>query len=372
MQSQQDLRHKGPRGPFLDVRAVHSLLGPLPYGKIGSLPLQLLYFQLDAFLRKAAENYSPAVGTIPSRLLEHNRTRSKNNGRCDFLSIDADVVFTYDAVTKHTDMTFKAYFENPGYERPPHEQRVVLHILVKDSDGTQRSISIPLQALMQHFGNPDAGHQGYCHTIVFHDDQGSPIEEWRYIGVTSRNWLVRMEEHAEEIRSGSNKRFHAAWRTYAGSCNITLASELIVLNHTFEGIMAWEEEQVDAEMKRGHCLNMIPGGFKGLRFLHEHRIITKDRLTLAEREEAIAEYVRRIGAPSRLPNLLLAKLWLNDDFYLKVLAGRSDVLTPGQVLDIRRLHAEGKSPALISEIVGARNIAQVQRVLDNKTYKRVV
>ena len=83
MQSQQDLRHKGPRGPFLDVRAVHSLLGPLPYGKIGSLPLQLLYFQLDAFLRKAAENYSPAVGTIPSRLLEHNRTRSKNNGRCD-------------------------------------------------------------------------------------------------------------------------------------------------------------------------------------------------------------------------------------------------------------------------------------------------
>lgn len=95
-------------------------------------------------------------------------------------------------------------------------------------------------------------------------------------------------------------------------------------------------------------------------------------MTLAEREEAIAEYVRRIGAPSRLPNLLLAKLWLNDDFYLKVMAGRSDVLTPGQVLDIRRLHAEGKSPALISEIVGARNIAQVQRVLDNKTYKRVV
>src|SRR5262249_5926666 len=111
--------------PFLDVRAVHSLLGPLPHGKIGSLPLQLLYFQLDAFLRGAAKSYAPAVGTIPLKLLEHNRTRTKNNGTCDLLPIDADVVFTYDAPTEHTDMTFKAYFENPGFERPPHEHRVV-------------------------------------------------------------------------------------------------------------------------------------------------------------------------------------------------------------------------------------------------------
>jgi hypothetical protein len=33
---------------------------------------------------------------------------------------------------------------------------------------------------------------------------------------------------------------------------------------------------------------------------------------------------------------------------------------------------KGSRPVLIAEIVGARNIAQRQRVLDGKTYKRIV
>jgi hypothetical protein len=34
----------------------------------------------------------------------------------------------------------------------------------------------------------------------------------------------------------------------------------------------WEEDQVDIHMAAGNSLNMIPGGFKGNRFLHEHRL----------------------------------------------------------------------------------------------------
>jgi hypothetical protein len=221
------------------------------------------------------------------------------------------------------------------------------------------------------YGDVTQGHQGYSHSIVFMEPDGGTLKEAFYIGVTSRNWLVRMEEHLAEMRGGSNKRFHAAWRAYAGDTNVMLSSELIVLSHTFEGIMAWEEEQVDAMMEAGKSLNMIPGGFKGLRFLHEHRLTDKVEISLEERDRAIAAYARRVGVRAGVPNLFLAELWRDDEFYLKVLAGRSDVLTPGQVLAIRDLAAKGRTPQQIFETVGARNVEQVQRVLQGKTYTRV-
>jgi hypothetical protein len=129
-------------------------------------------------------------------------------------------------------------------------------------------------------------------------------------------------------------------------------------------------------MAAGNSLNMIPGGFKGLRFLHEHRLTTRLEITIEERDAAIteyakAEYERRGARGAGVPNLLLSKLWLDDEFYLKVLAGRSDVLTPAQVVAIRQLAAEGKTEAQIAGIVEARNIEQVKRVLSGKTYRRI-
>lgn len=287
------------------------------------------------------------------------------------LPIDADVVFTYDAKSKKTDVRFKAYFQNVGFERPVAQHRVVLHVQVKESNDLKRSVSVPLQSLMVGWGDVAEGHQGYSHSITFFDEEDSVVEQWYYIGITSRNWLERMEEHFREMRSGSNKRFHAAWRTYAGNSRVMLCSELIVLNHSFDGIMDWEEEQVDLLMAERKALNMIPGGRKGLRFLHEHRLTTSANISLEERENAINEYVRRGGIRAGVPNLFLAKLWRDEEFYLKVLAGRDDVLTPAQVISIRKLAAEGKDERFICEIVEARNIDQVKRVLAGKTYKRI-
>lgn len=355
---------------YLDLNAIHHLLGHIQHGRIGSLPVSLLYFQLEAFLKGAEKTYAQPVGCIPRQLLEHNKQARKLH-LCEFAQIDADVVFIYDAATKRTDMQWKAYFEHTQFARPAPEQRVVLHIRVKEATGLTRSVSVPLQVLMMGYGDITQGHQGYSHSIVFMEPDGGMLKEVFYIGVTSRNWLVRMEEHLAEIRGGSNKRFHAAWRAYAGDTNVMLSSELIVLSHTFEGIMAWEEEQVDAMMEAGKSLNMIPGGFKGLRFLHEHRLTDKVEISLEERDRAIAAYARRVGVRAGVPNLFLAELWRDDEFYLKVLAGRSDVLTPGQVLAIRDLAAKGRTSQQIFETVGARNVEQVQRVLQGKTYTRV-
>lgn len=364
-----------PRSNFLDPRSFHHLLGDLRHGKIGSLPVSLLYFQLLYFLKSAEKNFKAEIGSIPRRLLEDNERPGRILTRGDMLAIDADVVFSYDVETNKTDIQFKAYFDNPGFERPSQQQRVVLHIVVKETDGLTRDISVPLQALMVGWGDVAEGSQGYCHSIAFLDE-GRALEQWYYVGITTRNWLQRMEEHFQEVRSGSNKRFHAAWRTYTGNAQVMLCSELVVLNHTYKGIMDWEEEQVDIHMAAGNSLNMIPGGFKGLRFLHEHRLTPRLEITLEERDVAIAEYAKteyenRHGRGAGVPNLLLSKLWLDDEFYLKVLAGRSDVLTPAQVVAIRQLAAEGKTEAQIATIVEARNIEQVKRILAGKTYTRI-
>lgn len=355
---------------YLDPQAISHLLGSIHCGQVGSLLVSSLYFQLEAFLNGSEKTYAQPVGSIPRRLLEHNELPRKRH-LCEFAQIDADVVFSYDAVTKGSDIQWKAYFEHTQFARPQHEQRVVLHIRVKEAKGLTRSVSVPLQVLMTGYGDVTEGYQGYAHSLTFMDNAGGILEQKYYIGITSRNWLVRMEEHLAEIRGGSNKRFHSAWRTYAGDVKVMLGSELIVLNHSYEGIMAWEEEQVDAQMATGKSLNMIPGGFKGLRFLHEHRLSDRVEISLEARDRAIAEYVRRVGVRAGVPNLFLAELWRDDEFYLKVLAGRSDVLTPRQVLAIRDLAAKGQTPQQIFAVVGARNVEQVQRVLAGKTYTRI-
>jgi hypothetical protein len=364
-----------PKSNILDPRSFHHLLGGLRHGKIGSLPISLLYFQLFYFLRDAEKNFKAEIGSIPRRLLEDNERPGRVLTRSDMLAIDADVVFSYDSETQKTDIQFKAYFDNPGFERPAEQHRVVLHIFVTEMDGLKRNISLPLQALMVGWGDVTEGSQGYSHSIALLKD-GRALEQWYYIGITTRNWLQRMEEHFHEVRSGSNKRFHAAWRSYTGNAQVILCSELIVLNHTYEGIMDWEEEQVDLHITAGNSLNMIPGGFKGLRFLHEHRLTHRLDITFEKRDSAIvqyakAEYKRRGRSGAGIPNLLLSKLWLDDEFYLKVLAGRSDVLTPAQVVAIRQLAAAGKTEAHIADLVEARNIEQVKRVLTGKTYRRI-
>ena len=46
----------------------------------------------------------------------------------------------------------------------------------------------------------------------------------------------------------------------------------IYAKHKQEGcFMDWEEWAVDEQMNAKTSLNMIPGGFKGMKFLHKHR-----------------------------------------------------------------------------------------------------
>ena len=325
-------------------------------------------------IKSDSPEISEALCGVADKLLAHNTSRSRRSPWDLFGGMDFDFVHESNSASmrngKGVNTSVKAYFFHTQFSRPKNERRVVFHLNHNEQDGTQWSISFPVQFVMKGFPNTTGGHFGYAHGITLMSAENGPTEQHNYVGVTKRDWLQRMSEHFSEIRSGSNKTFHAAWRSYVGRRDVQLTSELITANHTFEQIMAWEEWAVDREMAAGTSLNMIPGGFKGMRFLHEHRFTARNRLSLEEREAAIEQYQKLNPRPG-IPNLLISQLWQDADYAERVICGAEGRLSADQVRTIRELNQAGLPVEKITEMVRAKNVLQVQRVLKGETYSRI-
>ncbi|MCE2612779.1 hypothetical protein LVD13_07330 [Flavobacteriaceae bacterium D16] len=242
-----------------------------------------------------------------------------------------------------------------------------------------QKIIVPLQYLLKGWGNGREGHQCYMHYVSHNMDKKVNMEtmQWKdsdsdnyyYAGITGRDWLKRLNEHIGEMRRGSAKSFHKAWRESWGVSNVQFSSYLREINLSYEEAMDWEEIMVDSLGKDGNCLNMIPGGFKGLKFLHEHRITDRVKIPLKERDRAIAKYAKQ-NPRKGIPNPFIAELWKDDEYYLKIIEARPKTLSHEQVILIRELHKKGYSLEQITKEVEAINQRQVKRVIEGKTYRR--
>lgn len=325
--------------------------------------------------RSNPPSISEALVGISDKLLKHNLL-SHHDNKWDFYSgLDFDLVHE----ANHSQMesgdsvntTVKPYFYHTEFARPPEERRVVFHLRFNSYHGTEWAISFPVQAIMKGYQRIEDGYFGYAHGIVLRNKEGIiQGQPHNYIGITKRNWLKRMSEHFYEIENGSNKKFHSAWRQHAGNNDVLLTSELIVLNHTYEEIMAWEEWAVDQQMSEGTSLNMIPGGFKGMKYLHEHRLTNKPVVSLSDRDAAIIKY-QVLHPRAGIPNLIISELWNDDEFAQKVICGAEGRLSAAQVRKIRELNEASIPIEKITELVKANNVLQVRRVLNGKTYSRI-
>lgn len=266
-----------------------------------------------------------------------------------------------------------------------------LQLEFNNEKGTYWKVIIPLQFLLKGWGEADKGYQCYHHTIVenikpavitktplgMSEKHPEPhelenLKQYTYFGITGRNWLKRFSEHLGEIRRGSNKRFHQAWREFMGIQDVLYISTLVDVNYTYEKVMQWEEWAVDEHgtVASPNILNMIAGGFKGLRELHKLGITKRVNITLKERDKAIEEYARRCPRKG-IPAPWMAKYWGIDENYLNYINKREDTLSDEQVREIRKLSKNGMSAEDITNEVNARNVDQVKRVLAGKTYNRV-
>jgi hypothetical protein len=195
-------------------------------------------------------------------------------------------------------------------------------------------------------------------------------DSYYYVGITGRNWLLRLGEHIGAMRRDSKNRFHRALRESVGMTDVLFTSLLRNVNQTYEDAMNWEEQNVDKIAYGPNGLNMIPGGFKGQRLLHKLRITPRIDITLEERDQAIAEYARQ-NPRKGISNPFIAELWKDDEFYLKNIEAKEKNLSADQVRKIRELDRIGWSVTEIKKEVGALNETQVKRVITRRTYNRI-
>lgn len=349
---------------FLDVRNCHALL---PKGT----GLNFVK-RLEECLSKVNSGESPLSGQV-DKLIHHNQKSISNSvghdrviaspievGQMSFL---ADGIVNVRAAERTT----------AGPAR--------LHTSLIYEDGTMWKTIIPLQFVLKGWGDANEGHQCYVHTITHNlqkvrSDQDmvkrmmADEDEYYYVGITGRDWLLRFSEHMGEMRRGSRKRFHHMWREAIGMTDVCFVSSLLNVNLSFEDAMNWEEMHVEKYAYGPYGLNMISGGFKGLRELHKLRITERVDISLEERDHAIGEYLRQ-NPRKGIPNPFVAELWKDDEHYLKVMESNPKTLSADQVRAIRALDTRGMSVEDITEKVGALNEIQVRKVIAGITYRRV-
>ena len=151
-------------------------------------------------------------------------------------------------------------------------------ILGLQSDKVQQNFIVPLPLVLQSFETrvcKPGTYQVYEHTLIRkRAQQATSMTEYlagagQYVGITSRTWQQRCQEHIYAARRGSYLLFHRALRSELFD---VLAHEHIVLRAGLNRSDALHIEEVEVEQRTLHerhstGLNMIPGGEAGLQFL---------------------------------------------------------------------------------------------------------
>lgn len=253
---------------------------------------------------------------------------------------------------------------------------------------SRRVVSIPLQCVLKHWGDPTRGHMIYEHDISPMDHASPDLHEKfgsaRYIGLTSRNWQTRYREHQRDALTGSELLFHTTLASVFPDGGISqvgmgpfeivrrglcLTSELEYVNLSYEEAMQVEEILVERTLNPAG-LNMIPGGFAGIKLLHKLGFLKRPKATVEERNLATANYIlqqQRI----RNPAPWVSDQWQTDDYYERVVLNRANTLSREQIHTIRKFGLEWRfAPEVIARLAGA-NLRQVRDILSGKYYSRV-
>ncbi len=253
---------------------------------------------------------------------------------------------------------------------------------------SRRVVSVPLQCVVKCWGDATRGHMIYEHHIApmdhAQDELGEQFKAARYIGLTSRNWQTRYREHQRDALTGSELLFHTTLASVLPEGGIsqagmgvfevvrrglTLTSELEYVNLTFDEAMQIEEKLVEKTLHPAG-LNMIPGGFAGLKFLHKLGFLSRVKSTVDERDLAAAKYLHQLPH-QRNPAPWISDRWQKDEYYEQVVLSRSNTLSKEQVQQIRKFGNEWEfDPDIIARLSGV-SARQVRDVLSGKYYSRV-
>lgn len=288
---------------------------------------------------------------IPSRVIKHNKQR---NAPANFANILAGLVCEEGKGTE--------FLVCPSTPDPGIRFRVQF-----DYSGRQCAnwFEAPLRFMLK--GAPDITKS---YTVYLHGIERGK-ERHVYYGISSRNWVTRFREHVSSAKAGSPLLFHKAIREILPTAN-RLVHCIIAAGLTKEQAYDAEEYLVDKyslRSKHEHGLNILPGGFEGLRQLGRLACVNRD-MSPEDRDAALDSYVRAHPLLG-LPNPAVARAWEDDDYAEAVICGRENRLKAEQVRAIRGMSAMGHTIADIVAATGATSPDQVRRVLVGRTYGRI-
>ncbi|MEG3080653.1 hypothetical protein R3F64_12385 [Halomonas sp. 5021] len=229
--------------------------------------------------------------------------------------------------------------------------------------------SIPAHFLLSPKHFPEKAYVLYQH--IFGHGGSYPNDGFFYVGVTTRSWQKRWSEHKRAINGGSHLLFHRKFRDEAKKGRITYVHHKVMgITDDLEKLYATEEFLVEGHWEDQRRLNMIPGGKSGLRYLRENGLLQQSVVPMPdERNRIVSEWLKD-NPRKGIPAPWVAEKWRDNDWAIAQICGRDGRLSIEQVQAIRELAKEYSAEEIFSRI-GAKDVAQVKRVLEGKTYSRV-
>lgn len=229
--------------------------------------------------------------------------------------------------------------------------------------------SIPAHFLFSPKHFPKKAYVLYQH--IFGNGGSYPNDGYFYVGVTTRSWQKRWAEHKRAIGSGSPLLFHRKFREEEEGGRVTYIHHKVMgITDDLEKLYEAEEFLVEGHWQDQRRLNMIPGGKSGLRYLRENGLIQQSVVPMPDERDRILNDWLKDHPRKGLPAPWVSEKWRDNDWAIAQICGRDDRLSKDQVQAIRKLAKEYSAEEIFARI-GARNIAQVKRVLEGKTYTRV-
>jgi hypothetical protein len=229
--------------------------------------------------------------------------------------------------------------------------------------------SIPAHFLISPKHFPKKAFILYQH--IFGNGGSYPNDGYFYVGVTTRSWQKRWSEHKRAIRRGSPLLFHRTFSEEEESGRVTYIHHKVMgITDDLEKLYGTEEFLIEGHWQDQRRLNMIPGGKSGLRYLRENGLLQQSVVPMPDKRDPIVSDWLQANPRKGLPAPWVSEKWRDNDWAIAQICGRDDRLSIDQVRAIRKL-AEEYSVEEIFARIGARNVAQVKRVLEGNTYTRV-
>lgn len=231
-------------------------------------------------------------------------------------------------------------------------------------------LTVPAHFLLKPRAWPKKSYVLYQH--IFGSGGSYPNDGYFYVGVTTRRWQDRWAEHRRAMMAGSPLLFHKKLREELEAGRVTYINHKVMgITDDIETLYNVEEKLIEGHWDDARRLNMIPGGKSGLKYLRENGILSDRVVPLPDERDRILENWIDEHPRKGLPAPWVSEKWKNDEWAIAQICGREGRLSVEQVRAIREL-AKTHSVDVIAERIGARNSDQVKRVIDGKTYHRVI